>query len=316
MHNLYTQRYNQAVHEVLEQERPGEAVLFARSATAGGQQFPVHWGGDSTSSYASMAETLRAGLSLALSGFGFWSHDIGGFEGTPDAGVFKRWVAFGMLSSHSRFHGSDSYRVPWLFDDDEDAEGSAVRVTRRFAKLKNRLAPYLLEAGREAATTGLPVMRPMVLAFPDDPTAAHLDRQYLLGPDLLVAPVFTESGDVELYLPAGTWTHLLTGERVEGGGWRRERHGFESLPLYVRPGAVLPLGRREDRPDTDHLDGLTLRAFPGPPDSRSVRVGGATFTVETTADGVRATGPDGDWALQVGGAEAAAEGGVAELPLP
>jgi alpha-D-xyloside xylohydrolase len=289
-------------------------VLFARSATAGGQRHPVHWGGDSTSTFSSMAETLRAGLSLSLSGFGFWSHDIGGFEGTPDAAVFKRWTPFGLLSSHSRFHGSDSYRVPWLFDDDEDAEGSAVRVTRRFAKLKNRLAPYLIEAGREAAATGLPVMRPMVLAFPDDPTAAYLDRQYLLGPDLLVAPVFTESGDVDLYLPAGTWTHLLTGDRVDGGGWRRERHGFESLPLYVREGAVLPLGKRDDRPDTDHLDGLTLRAFPGAAGSRAVRVGDATFTVGTTDDAVTATGPDGSWTLQVGDATAAAEGGSARLP--
>ncbi len=314
MHNLYTERYNAAVHELLEQERPGEAVLFARSATAGGQRHPVHWGGDSTSTFSSMAETLRAGLSLSLSGFGFWSHDIGGFEGTPDAAVFKRWTPFGLLSSHSRFHGSDSYRVPWLFDDDEEAEGSAVRVTRRFAKLKNRLAPYLIEAGREAATSGLPVMRPMVLAFPEDPTAAHLDRQYLLGPDLLVAPVFTESGDVELYLPAGTWTHLLTGERVQGGCWRRERHGFESLPLYVREGAVLPLGAREDRPDTDHLDGLTLRAFPGAAGTTTVRVGDATFTVRTADDAVTASGPDGSWALQVDDATAAADGGTARLP--
>ena len=114
MHNLYTQLYNAAVFEVLKDEKgEREAVLFARSATAGGQQFPVHWGGDNTSTFPSMAETLRGGLSLASSGFGYWSHDIGGFEGTPDPAVFKRWVAFGLLSSHSRLHGSDSYRVPW-----------------------------------------------------------------------------------------------------------------------------------------------------------------------------------------------------------
>ena len=313
MHNLYTERYNAAVHEVLEQERPGEAVLFARSATAGGQQHPVHWGGDSTSSFASMAETLRAGLSLSLSGFGFWSHDIGGFEGTPDAAVFKRWVPFGLLSSHSRFHGSDSYRVPWIFDDDESAPDSAVSVTRRFAKLKNRLTPYLLAAGREAAATGLPVMRPMVLAFPEDPTARPLDRQYLLGPDLLVAPVFTAEGDVELYLPAGGWVQLLTGERVEGPGWRREQHGFDTLPLYVREGAVLPLGASEDRPDTDHLQGLTLLAFPGPPGRREVRVGDTVFTVTTTEDSIAAEGPDGDWSLQVGDDVATSQGGSARI---
>lgn len=315
MHNLYTQLYNRAVHEVLEQERPGEAVLFARSATAGGQQFPVHWGGDSTSSHASMAESLRAGLSLALSGFGFWSHDIGGFEGTPDAGVFKRWVAFGMLSSHSRFHGSDSYRVPWIFDDgDENGPESAVSVTRRFARLKNRLAPYLLAAGREAARVGLPVMRPMVLAFPDDPAVTYLDRQYLFGPDLLVAPVFTEAGDVDLYLPAGEWTDWFSGRRETGGRWLRERHGFDTLPLYVREGAVILLGASEDRPDTDHLHGLTLRVFPGPPDRREVRVSDAVFTVETTEEAVTASGPAGTWRLQVGEAEAASEDGTASIP--
>jgi alpha-D-xyloside xylohydrolase len=314
MHNLYTQRYNQAVHEVLAEERPGEAVLFARSATAGGQQFPVHWGGDSTSSYASMAETLRAGLSLALSGFGFWSHDIGGFEGTPDAGVFKRWVAFGMLSSHSRFHGSDSYRVPWMFDDDESHPESAVSVTRRFARLKNRLAPYLVAAGREAAATGIPVMRPMVLAFPGDPAVTHLDRQYLFGPDLLVAPVFTESGEVEFYLPAGEWTEWFTGRRITGGRWLRERHRFDSLPLYVREGAVIPLGASEERPDTDHVDGLTLMAFPEHAERREVRVGDAVFTVETTADAVTATGPAGDWRLQVAGDQATSIKGRATIP--
>ncbi|MFG6475337.1 alpha-xylosidase [Microbacterium sp. P06] len=258
MHNMYTHLYNKAVYDVLVETRgEGEAVLFARSATAGGQTMPVHWGGDSTSTFASMAETLRGGLSLAMSGFAHWSHDIGGFEGTPDAGVFKRWTAFGMLGTHSRFHGSQSYRVPWQFDDE------AVDVTRIFTRLKMRLMPYLYQQGLDAAATGHPVMRPMVLEFPDDRTAAYLDRQYMLGSDILVAPVFTESGEVEFYLPAGEWTSLLTGETVTGGGWRTETHGFDSLPVYVRPGTVLPWGARSDRPDYDYLDGLTLRVFPG-----------------------------------------------------
>ncbi|GMA34005.1 hypothetical protein GCM10025876_02090 [Demequina litorisediminis] len=171
---------------MLRDERgDGEAVLFARSATAGGQQFPVHWGGDNTSTYVSMAETLRGGLSLAASGFGYWSHDIGGFEGTPDPEVFKRWVAFGLLSSHSRLHGSDSYRVPWAFDDE------AVAITRRFAQLKNSLMPYLLTAGADAAATGVSVARPMLFEFPYDAGVTYLDRQYMLGEDLLVAPVMS-----------------------------------------------------------------------------------------------------------------------------
>jgi len=276
MHNLYAQLYNRAVHDVLTESRgEGEAVLFARSATAGGQSMPVHWGGDSTSTFASMAETLRGGLSLALSGFAFWSHDIGGFEGTPDAGVFKRWTAFGLLGSHSRFHGSSSYRVPWAFDDE------AVEVTRIFTHLKMRLMPYLYQAGLDAVHTGIPIMRPVQLEFPDDPAVANLDRQYMLGPDLLVAPVFTESGEVEFYLPDGEWTSLITGERMTGGRWLRETHGYASLPLYARPGAVLPWGARDDRPDYDFHDGLRLRVFPGGSGSRTITVTAPDGAVET-----------------------------------
>ncbi|WP_295820727.1 alpha-xylosidase [uncultured Microbacterium sp.] len=272
MHNLYTELYNRAVHDVLVTDRgEGDAVLFARSATAGGQSMPVHWGGDSTSTFTSMAETLRGGLSLAMSGFAYWSHDIGGFEGTPDAAVFKRWTAFGLLSSHSRFHGSDSYRVPWAFDEE------AVEVTRRFTHLKMRLMPYLHQLGVDAARTGIPLLRPMALEFPDDPAVAYLDRQYMLGPSLLVAPVMSASGEAEFYLPDGEWTSLLSGEHVEGGRWHRETHGFDSLPLYVRPGAVLPWGARHDRPDYDYLEGLELRVFPGGSGTREV--------VVTTPDG-------------------------------
>lgn len=316
MHNLYTQLYNRAVFDVL-QERHGEgqAVVFARSATVGGQSLPVHWGGDSTSSFASMAETLRGGLSLALSGFAYWSHDIGGFEGTPDADVFKRWVAFGMLSSHSRLHGSDSYRVPWAFDDE------AVDVTRRFVELKARLMPMLWAASRAATERGIPIIRPMALAYPDDPAAAYLDRQYLLGPDLLVAPVFDASGEVDVYLPAGGWTSLLDGTRAVGPGWRRERHAADSLPLYVRDGAVLPLGGRTDRPDYDYLEGLELRVHPTPDD------GSGEVTVHTTdgrAGVFRATWTasrvvvesdiaDGWSASLPGGAPSAGQGGRVEL---
>ena len=310
MHNLYAQLYNKAVHDVLAQERgEGEAVLFARAATAGGQSMPVHWGGDSTSTFPSMAETLRGGLSFAFSGFAFWSHDIGGFEGTPNADVFKRWVAFGLLSSHSRLHGSESYRVPWTFDLDpatgeyDESATSAVAVTRRFARLKNRLMPYLFAAGVEASDRGIPVMRPMQLEFPDDPAVAYLDRQYMLGADILVAPVFTDDGTVQFYLPAGGWTSLLTGERVVGGGWRTERHGLDSLPLYVRDGAVLPLGAHEDRPDYDYLDGLVLRAYPGATSGllQVVAIDGTVSEVALVA------GADGGYSATVAGREVAVE---------
>jgi len=253
MHNYYTHLYNRTVFELLEKHRgAGDSVLFARSATAGGQQFPVHWGGDNASTFPSMAESLRGGLSLAASGFGFWSHDIGGFEGTPDPAVFKRWIPFGLLSSHSRLHGNESYRVPWNFDDE------SVEVTRRFTRLKLRLMPYLYDAALTAHRDGIPVLRPMVLEFPDDPAVPYLDRQYLLGDRLLVAPVFSAEGDVRYYLPAGTWTDLLTGRAVEGGRWVSETHDFTSAPVLVRPNTVLPLGARADIPDYDWADGVTL----------------------------------------------------------
>lgn len=256
MHNYYTHLYNRTVFDLLERRKgTGEAVLFARSATTGGQQYPVHWGGDCDSTYESMAETLRGGLSLAASGFGYWSHDIGGFEGTPDAGVFKRWLAFGLLSSHSRLHGSNSYRVPWAFDDE------AVEITRKFTRLKMSLMPYLAGAARQVQDRGTPMLRPMALEFPDDPATGHVDTQYMLGDSLLVAPVFTADGTVRFYVPEGTWTQLLDGQTVTGPRWVAQEHGFDSLPLLARPGSVIPIGSHDDRPDYDYPDGVALHLF-------------------------------------------------------
>ncbi|HWL17083.1 MAG TPA: alpha-xylosidase [Opitutus sp.] len=256
MHNLYSVIYNETVFRAIEAKRGrGEAVLFARSAYASGQKFPVHWGGDCWSTLESMAESLRGGLSLSLSGFGFWSHDIGGFEGTAPAYIYKRWAAFGLLSSHSRLHGSSSYRVPWAYDDE------ACDVVRFFTKLKCRLMPYLWGAAVEAHREGVPVMRAMVLEFPGDPACDTVDRQYMFGGSLLVAPVFTESGHVDYYLPAGEWTHLLTGEVRQGACWHRETYGFLGLPLFVRPGTVIPWGEQEDRPDYELAEGVIFRIY-------------------------------------------------------
>ena len=256
MHNYYTFLYNKMVFDLLKEERgEGEAILFARSATAGSQQFPVHWGGDNSASYVSMAETLRAGLSMSHSGFGFWSHDISGFEQTAPADVYKRWAAFGLLSSHSRLHGSSSYRVPWLFDEE------SCDVVRKFTRLKCRLMPYLYGAAVEAHEHGTPMMRPMMLEFPDDPACDTLDRQYMMGESLLVAPVFHADSHVDYYLPDGLWTSLLDGRKVQGGHWQKETHDFLSLPLMVRPGTVLPMGKQDDRPDYDYTDGLELHVY-------------------------------------------------------
>jgi alpha-D-xyloside xylohydrolase len=256
MHNYYTFLYNKTVYDVLEDILgKGEVTLFARSATAGSQQFPVHWGGDCVATFESMAETIRGGLSLCLSGFGFWSHDIGGFEQTAPADVYKRWCAFGLLSSHSRLHGSSTYRVPWLYDEE------AVDVLRFFTKLKCRLMPYLFAKACEAHEEGFPVMRAMTLEFPDDPACDYLDRQYMLGDSLLVAPILWPDGGVDYYLPEGRWTNFITNQVVEGGRWVFEKHEYLSLPLMVKPNTIIPVGANDEKPDYDYGDGVTFHVF-------------------------------------------------------
>ena len=256
MHNYYTYLYNKCVYELLERKRgKGQAVLFARSATVGGQKFPVHWGGDCWSDYESMEESLRGGLSLLMSGFGFWAHDIGGFENTSTADVYKRWVAFGLLSSHSRLHGSSSYRVPWVYDDE------AVDVVRFFTRLKASLMPYLYKTAIETSVSGVPTMRSMVLEFTEDKTCHYVDKQYMLGDNLLVAPVFNDQSLAEYYLPKGTWTDFFTGEEKEGCGWFTEKCDYLSIPLMVKENSIVAMGAHDDKPDYDYGDGAELRLY-------------------------------------------------------
>ncbi|WWD19436.1 hypothetical protein CI109_103896 [Kwoniella shandongensis] len=211
MHNYYAQIYNKCVFDAIKEKFGNhEAALFARSATAGGQRFPVHWGGDCESTYEAMAETVRGGLSLSSSGFSFWSHDIGGFEGHPDPTVYSRWVAFGLFSSH-------------------------------MVKAKLRLMPYLYAESIRSHETGIPLMRSMILEFPDDPASAYLDRQYMLGDSILVAPVFHDT-TATFYIPAGKWTDYWTGEIIEGPKYVTKEVSIDYIPVFVRPGSVLLLG--------------------------------------------------------------------------
>ena len=256
MHNFYTYLYNKVVFELLEAKRgKGEAVLFARSATVGGQKFPVHWGGDCWSDYESMEESLRGGLSLLMSGFGFWAHDIGGFEHTSTADVYKRWVAFGLLSSHSRLHGSQSYRVPWLYDEE------AVDVVRAFTRLKATLMPYLYKTSIDTSRSGVPTMRSMVLEFTEDKNCNYLDKQYMLGDNLLVAPIFNEESIGSFYLPKGTWTDFFTGEAVDGSTWVEKEYDYLHLPLLARANSIVAMGSCDDKPDYDYADGVQLCVY-------------------------------------------------------
>ncbi|MDR1692941.1 MAG: alpha-xylosidase [Oscillospiraceae bacterium] len=255
MHNYYTYLYNKTVFSLLERVRGvGDAAVFARSATVGGQKFPVHWGGDCEATYAAMAETLRGGLSLAASGFAFWSHDISGFESTATPDLYKRWVAFGLFSTHSRLHGSSSYRVPWLFDEE------AVDVLRHFVKVKHSLMPYLFAQAVKASMTGIPVMRPMVMEYPDDPLCRTLDKQYMLGDNLLVAPVFNEDGCCDVYLPEGMHFNFFTGEAVQGGRLCKGKYNYLSMPVFIPENTLLPIGR-DDSAVYDYHENVTVHAY-------------------------------------------------------
>ena len=256
MHNYYTFLYNKAIFELL-QSRYGErgAVVFGRSATVGTQQFPVNWGGDNQASYISMAESLRGGLSFCQSGYGFWAHDISGFVGTATPDLYKRWAAFGMLSTHSRLHGQDSFRMPWCFDEE------SCRVLAHFARLKCSLMPYLYEAATNVHLTGQPMMRAMMLDFPDNPVCLHLDRQYMLGERLLVAPIFNDRGEAQFYLPAGRWTDYQSGEVFEGGRTVTRTYDYFGLPLCVRENSIICRGSTDSRTVYDYADGVTFQLF-------------------------------------------------------
>lgn len=255
MHNYYSYLYNKTVWDALS-EAKGDACLFARAATAGCQKFPVHWGGDCFSDYYSMAETLRGGLSLCMSGFGYFSHDISGFEakGTPD--LYKRWLAFGLMSTHSRLHGSNSYRVPWNFDEE------SCKVAEFFVKLKGSLMPYLFANAVHTHKTGIPMMRAMVLDFGFDRNTHAIDTQYMLGDSLLCAPVFSEDGDCEFYLPdCGTWTDILTGETLSGGRWYSRKYDYFSMPLFAKPDSVIVFGNFKNSADYDYTDNVTIKIY-------------------------------------------------------
>ena len=248
LHNVYTLLYNDAAADVTEAVH-GYRLVWGGSSFLGGQRHAGQWGGDPAATYGGMASTLRGGLSYAFSGATFWSHDVGGFYGTPAPDLYLRWAWFGALSPLNRYHGNTS-RLPW------DQGPEVYAATREIVAARYRLLPYLYSSAIEAVRRGRTLLRPMIAACPADRATRDADAQYLLGTDLLVAPVTAADGEHDVYLPAGDSIDYTTRAVYPGGGWERLTRPPEQAPVFVRYGALLPV---------DPGEGTTAEADPGKP---------------------------------------------------
>jgi alpha-D-xyloside xylohydrolase len=304
MHNLYPLLYNQAVAEATE-EATGESIIWARSAWAGSQRYPLHWGGDSSANWHNLGPQIQGGLSLGLSGFPFWSMDIGGFVGDASGPLLVRWMQAGVFFSHPRIHGTGERE---LYKRDPET----LRICRDYVRLHYRLLPYLWATALEGTLRSLPVSRALVLEYPDDPTTWAIGDQWLLGDALLVAPILDESDRRRVYLPAGTWTDWWTGERTTGPRWLDVEVDLATLPLWLREGAVIPLGPVMDYVDQQPQDELVLRIAPFVGDGeRELRIpapGGELRISYRAADGrhVVTTSPGARFTLEGVGRDAPA----------
>ncbi len=232
-HNLYPLRYNQAAAEITR-HITGEAIIWARSAWAGSQRYPLHWGGDAENTNSAMAATLRGGLSFGLSGFTYWSHDVGGFVAQPSVDLYRRWLAFGALTSHTRCHGAPP-REPWAYGE------TFIDDFRRAVELKYRLMPYIYAQAVRSSAEGHPMLRTLFFEFPEDPTSWLIEDQYLLGEALLVAPLFEDGAKGrQVYVPPGTWIDYQTGRVYEGARWHWIEAGPVPIIVLVRDHTVLP----------------------------------------------------------------------------
>ncbi|BBI31219.1 glycoside hydrolase family 31 protein [Cohnella abietis] len=231
-HNLYPLRYNKAASEITKSVND-ESIIWARSAWAGSQRYPIHWGGDAENTNSAMAASLRAGLSLGLSGFSFWSHDIGGFVNSSPEELYSRWLPFGMLTSHSRCHGAPPTE-PWAYGEE------FMSLFRKSANLKYALIPYVYTQAKLSAESGYPMLRTLFFEFPEDAGSWLVEDQYMFGSDILVAPFFEAEQERNVYLPSGDWFDYQTGLHYEGGRWYRIAAGELPIIMLVRSGAVIP----------------------------------------------------------------------------
>lgn len=253
-HNRYPLLYNKAIAEATHRAT-GEWIIWARSAWAGSQRYPLHWGGDSSASWENLGPQLAGGLSLGLSGFSFWSQDIGGFLGDTGGDLLVRWIQAGLLVSHARIHGFGSRELV-------DHAGEVLAVGRQMLHLRYQLMPYLLGEARRSAAAGLPMMRALVVEFPDDPTTWHIDDQWLLGEHLLVAPILDASGRRRAYLPPGRWEDWWSGEVAEGGRWVTVDAALDRVPLWIRDGGAVAVGPVMRHVGEQPTGAVTIRAVP------------------------------------------------------
>lgn len=276
--NLFPLRYNRVVSD-LTKRVTGECIIWARSAWAGSQRYPLHWGGDAENTDSAMAPSLSAGLSLGLCGFTFWSHDAGGFVGSPERERYARWLAMAALGSHARCHGAPP-REPWAYDEE------FVDLFRRIVEMRYRLLPYLVSQGAISSEHGAPMIRPLFLEHPHDPTSWTVEDEYLLGADVLVAPLFAETTAREAYLPPGCWVDYQTGQRLEGGGWRRLEAAELPVIVLVREGTLLPqadLAQHTGEVNWKRIDLVQYGELTDPASTRVVLPGGVDVTVTAAA---------------------------------
>lgn len=253
LNNLYALLYQKAAYEITK-EVTGDGIVWARSAWAGCQRYPLHWGGDSASTWDGMAGSVKGGLHFGLSGFGFWSHDVPGFHSLPnfmnsplDEKVYMRWTQFGVFTSHMRYHGSFK-REPWHYP-------TIAPLVKRWWKLRYRLMPYIVEEARRSTETGYPMVRALLMHHADDRQVWHIDDEYYFGSEFLVAPVMNSEDKRDVYLPEGQWVDFFTGERFEGGRWLKGVEcPLERMPLYVKEGAEISLYPDLDPQHTDQMD--------------------------------------------------------------
>ncbi len=240
LNNIYSLLYQRAAYEVTK-EVTGDGIVWARSAWAGCQRYPLHWGGDSASSWDGLAGSLKGGLHFGLSGFAFWSHDVPGFHSIPnfmnsplDEDVYVRWTQFGVFSSHMRYHGTCK-REPWHYP-------VIAPIVKKWWKLRYRLLPYIVEQGKKACESGYPMVRALIFHHPHDRQCWHIDDEYYFGSEFLVCPVMNSENKRDIYLPEGLWVNFFTGERLEGGRWYYDVEvPLDQMPVFARPGALIKM---------------------------------------------------------------------------